>query len=139
MTPEQVKEKLEGVKWISKEIEGLYLELEALESGIIKKQELSNTRVQTSRVNTAENNLISVLKLKEDTLQRIERLTEERMEISRLIDKLVNPLERSVLRLFYLNNLVALEVAEEIGKSRTNVYLIRQKAIEHLSKVEGAN
>ena len=139
MTPEQVKEKLEGVKWINKEIEGLYLELGALESGIIKKQELSTTRVQTSRVNTAENNLISVLKLKEDTLQRIERLTEERMAISGLIDKLDNPLERSVLRLFYLNDLVALEVAEEIGKSRTNVYLIRQKAIEHLSKVEGAN
>ncbi|CAG5448372.1 phage protein [Streptococcus pneumoniae] len=37
MTPEQVKEKLEGVKWINKEIKGLYLELEALEGGIIKK------------------------------------------------------------------------------------------------------
>ncbi|MDS2808688.1 hypothetical protein RQ174_04420 [Streptococcus pneumoniae] len=49
MTLEQVKEKLEGVKWINKEIEGLYLELAALESGIIKKQELSNTRVQTSQ------------------------------------------------------------------------------------------
>ncbi|MEZ7602222.1 DUF1492 domain-containing protein [Streptococcus sp. 27098_8_91] len=133
MTPEQVKEKLEGVKWINKEIKGLYLELEALEGGIIKKQELSTTRVQTSRVNTAENNLISVLKLKEDTLQRIERLTEERMAISGLIDKLDNPLERSVLRLFYLNDLVALEVAEEIGKSKTAVYLIRQKAIEHLA------
>ena len=139
MTPEQVKEKLEGVKWINKEIKGLYLELGALEGGIIKKPTLSHSRVQTSRENKTENNLISVLKIKEDTLQRIERLTEERMEISRLIDKLVNPLERSVLRLFYLNNLVALEVAEEIGKSRTNVYLIRQKAIEHLSKVEGAN
>ena len=139
MTPEQVKEKLEGVKWINKEIKGLYLELEALEGGIIKKPTLSHSRVQISRENKTENNLISVLKLKEDTLQRIERLTEERMEISRLIDKLVNPLERSVLRLFYLNDLVALEVAEEIGKSRTNVYLIRQKAIEHLSKVEGAN
>lgn len=135
MTPEQVKEKLEGVKWISKEIEGLYLELEALESGIIKKQELSNTRVQTSRVNTAENNLISVLKLKEDTLQRIERLTEERMEISRLIDKLANPLERSVLRFFYLNDLVASEVAEEIGKSTTSVYRVKQEAIEHLANV----
>ena len=135
MTPEQVKEKLEGVKWISKEIKGLYLELEALEDGIIKKQELSNTRVQTSRVNTAENNLISVLKLKEDTLQRIERLTEERMEISRLIDKLANPLERSVLRFFYLNDLVASEVAEEIGKSTTSVYRVKQKAIEHLANV----
>ncbi|HHA7655866.1 TPA: DUF1492 domain-containing protein [Streptococcus pneumoniae] len=139
MTPEQVKETLEGVKWINKEIEGLYLELAALESGIIKKQELSNTRVQTSRVNTAENNLISVLKLKEDTLQRIERLTEERMEISRLIDKLANPLERSVLRLFYLNVLEAWQAAEEIDRSKTTVYRIKQEAIEHLSKVEGAN
>ena len=135
MTPEQVKEKLEGVKWINKEIEGLYLELAALESGIIKKQELSNTRVQTSRVNTAENNLISVLKLKEDTLQRIERLTEERMGISRLIDNLANPLERSVLRLFYLNNLDAWQVAEEIDKSKTTVYRVKQEAIENLANV----
>ena len=139
MTPEQVKEKLEGVKWINKEIKGLYLELEALEGGIIKKPTLSHSRVQTSRENKTENNLISVLKLKEDTLQRIERLTEERMEISRLIDKLANPLERSVLRFFYLNDLVASEVAEEIGKSTTSVYRVKQEAIEHLSKVEGAN
>ena len=135
MTPEQVKEKLEGVKWISKEIKGLYLELEALESGIIKKPTLSHSRVQTSIENKTENNLISVLKLKEDTLQRIERLTEERMEISRLIDKLANPLERSVLRLFYLNILDAWQVAEEIGVSTASVYRVRQKAIEHLANV----
>lgn len=135
MTPEQVKEKLEGVKWINKEIKGLYLELEALEGGIIQKPTLSHSRVQTSRENKTENNLISVLKLKEDTLQRIERLTEERMAISELIDKLANPLERSVLRLFYLNDLVASEVAEEIDRSNTTVYIIRQKAIEHLANV----
>ena len=51
MTPEQVKEKLEGVKWISKEIKGLYLELEALEGGIIKKPTLSHSRIQASREN----------------------------------------------------------------------------------------
>ena len=139
MTPEQVKEKLEGVKWINKEIGGLYLELGALESGIIKKQELSTTRVQTSRVNTAENNLISVLKLKEDTLQRIERLTEERMEISRLIDKLANPLERSVLRLFYLNDFDIWGVAEEIGKSKASIYRAKKAAIEHLAGMVNGN
>ncbi|VKY94517.1 phage protein [Streptococcus pneumoniae] len=135
MTPEQVKEKLEGVKWINKEIKGLYLELETLEGGIIKKPTLSHSRVQTSRENKTENNLISVLKLKEDTLQRIERLTEERMKISELIDKLANPLERSALRLFYLNDLVVSEVAEEIDRSNTTVYIIRQKAIEHLTGI----
>ena len=135
MNVDEVKLKLEGVKWINKEIKGLYLELEALESGIIKKPTLSHSRVQTSRENKAENNLISVLKLKEDTLQRIERLTEERMGISRLIDKLANPLERTVLRLFYLNELVALEVAEELGNSTTTVYRVKQEAIEHLAEV----
>ncbi|HGQ3314544.1 TPA: DUF1492 domain-containing protein [Streptococcus pneumoniae] len=135
MTRKQVKEKLEGVKWINKEIKGLYLELEVLESGIIKKPTLSHSRVQTSRENKTENNLISVLKLKEDTLQRIERLTEERMAISELIDKLANPLERSVLRLFYLNDLVASEVAEEIDRSNTTVYRIKQEAIEHLTGI----
>ena len=135
MIADEVKTKLEGVKWINKEIKGLYLELEALEGGIIQKQTLSHSRVQTSRENKTENNFISVLKLKEDTLQRIERLTEERMEISELIDKLDNPLERTVLRLFYLNELVALEVAEEINRSNTTVYIIRQKAIEHLTGI----
>jgi phage protein len=135
VSADEVKTKLEGVKWINKEIKGLYLELEALEGGIIQKQTLSHSRVQTSRENKTENNLISVLKLKEDTLQRIERLTEERMEISELIDKLDNPLERTVLRLFYLNELVALEVAEEINRSNTTVYIIRQKAIEHLTGI----
>jgi phage protein len=134
-----VKQRLESVKWINKEIEGLYLELGSLESGIIKKQQLSSTRVQTSRTNTTENDLISVLKLKEDILQRIERLTEERMGISRIIDKLDNPLERSVLRLFYLNILDAWQVAEKLDKSKTTVYLIRQKAIEHLAGVFNAD
>ena len=139
MTPEQVKEKLKGVKWINKEIKGLYLELEALESGIIKKPTLSHSRVQTSRENKTENNLISVLKLKEDTLQRIERLNEERMAISGLIDKLDNPLERSVLRLFYLNDLDAWEVAEELGKSKTSIYQARKEALEHLASIVNAD
>ena len=135
MSADEVKTKLGGVKWINKEIKGLYLELEALEGGIIKKPTLSHSRVQTSRENKTENNLISVLKLKEDTLQRIERLTEERMEISRLIDKLANPLERSVLRLFYLNDLDIWGVAEEIGKSKTSIYQAKKAAIEHLTGI----
>ncbi|MTV69674.1 DUF1492 domain-containing protein, partial [Streptococcus pneumoniae] len=52
-----------------------------------------------------------------------------------LIDKLANPLERSVLRIFYLNDLVVSEVAEEIDRSNTTVYIIRQKAIEHLTGI----
>lgn len=139
MELDEVKQRLESVKWINKEIEGLYLELGSLESGIIKKQQLSSARVQTSRINTTENDLISVLKLKDDILQRIERLTEERMEISKIIDKLENPLERFVIRLLYFNNLIVDEIVDEIGRSRTIVYQIRLKALENLVAVVNAD
>jgi DNA-directed RNA polymerase specialized sigma subunit len=61
------------------------------------------------------------------------------MAISELIDKLDNPLERTVLRLFYLNELVALEVAEELGNSTTTVYRIKQAAIKDLAGVFNAD
>ena len=61
------------------------------------------------------------------------------MGISRIIDKLDNPLERSVIRLFYFNNLVIDEIVDEIGQSRTTVYLIRQKAIKNLAGVFNAD
>ena len=132
---DEVKQRLEGVKWINKEIDSLYLELETLESGIIKSQQPSTTRVQTSKVNSAENSLISVLNLKEDILQRIERFTEEKMAVSSLIDKMANPMERSVLRFYYLNCLDIWEVAEKINKSDVTVYRIKKSAIKNLADV----
>lgn len=139
MNVAEVKLKLEGVKWINKEIESLYLELETLESGIINSQQPSTTRVQTSKVNNAENSLISVLNLKEDILQRIERLTEEKMAVSSSIDKMANPMERSVLRFYYLNSLDIWEVAEKINKSDVTVYRIKQAAIKNLAGVFNAD
>ena len=61
------------------------------------------------------------------------------MAISGLIDKLDNPLERSVLRLFYLNDLDAWEVAEELGKSKTSIYQARKEALEHLASIVNAD
>ena len=57
------------------------------------------------------------------------------MEVSELIDKLINSFERSILRLFYLNDLDAWEVAEEIGKSTSSIYRAKQAAIENLTGI----
>lgn len=105
MTPEQVKVKLEGIRWLDKEIQSLQLELQYLDQGLFKKSTLTQTKVQTSRVNNTENELVYVLKLKEDIQNRLSNLINERLETSKLIDKLNDPLERSVLRMFYVNHL----------------------------------
>lgn len=135
MTPEQVKAKLEGVRWLDKEIQSLQLELQYLDQGLFKKSTLTQTKVQTSRVNNTENELVYVLKLKEDIQNRLSNLINERLETSKLIDKLSDPLERSVLRMFYVNHLEIWNIEDKIEKSKTTIYRIKSSGIKKLAKL----
>lgn len=133
MTPEQVK--LEGIKWLNKEMESLQLELQYLGQGLFTKSTLTQTKVQTSRTNNTENELVYVLKLKEDIQERLASLTEERLETCRLIDKLSEPLERTVLRMFYVNRLEIWDIEDKVGRTKTTIYRLRKKGIESIAKI----
>ena len=135
MTPEQVKVKLESIKWLNTEMESLQLELQYLDQGLFKKSTLTQTKVQTSRTNNAEKELVYVLKLKEDIQERLASLIEERLKTCRIIDKLSDPLERSVLRLFYVNRLDIWDIEDKVGKAKTTLYRIRKKGIESIAKI----
>ncbi|WEB11786.1 DUF1492 domain-containing protein [Streptococcus anginosus] len=135
MTPEQVKVKLEGIKWLNKEMESLQLELQYLGQGLFTKSTLTQTKVQTSRTNNTENELVYVLKLKEDIQERLASFTEERLETCRLIDKLSEPLERTVLRMFYVNRLEIWDIEDKVGRTKTTIYRLRKKGIESIAKI----
>lgn len=135
MTPEQVKVKLESIKWLNTEMESLQLELQYLDQGLFKKSTLTQTKVQTSRTNNAEKELVYVLKLKEDIQERLASLIEERLKTCRIIDKLSDPLERSVLRMFYVNRLDIWDIEDKVGKAKTTLYRIRKKGIESIAKI----
>lgn len=105
MNVDEVRIKLEGIKWLDEEMRGLQLELQYLEQGLFKKSSLTQTKVQTSRVNNAENEVVHTIKLKQDIEERLAEIISERLESSRLIDKASNPLERAVLRMAYVNRL----------------------------------
>ena len=135
MTPEQVKVKLESIKWLNTEMESLQLELQYLDQGLFKKSTLTQTKVQTSRTNNTENELVYVLKLKEDIQKRLASLIEGHLETCRIIDKLSDPLERSVLRMFYVNRLDIWDIEDKVGKTKTTLYRIRKKGIESIAKI----
>lgn len=135
MTPEQVKVKPEGIKWLNKEMESLQLELQYLGQGLFTKSTLTQTKVQTSRTNNTENELVYVLKLKEDIQERLASLTEERLETCRLIDKLSEPLERTVLRMFYVNRLEIWDIEDKVGRTKATIYRLRKKGIESIAKI----
>ncbi|WP_449448936.1 DUF1492 domain-containing protein [Streptococcus suis] len=121
MTIEELKQRLEGIRWIDKEISQLYLELQYLETGLFKQTTLTQARVQTSRVNSSESQLVAQLAIKEDITNRIDKLTKERLELIRMIDKLRNPKYRLALNLYYIQQKVDLEAGDILyKKSRGN-------------------
>lgn len=135
MELEQLIEKLENIKWLDKEIEALKLEIESLDSGVYKRNHLSASPFQKTANNNAENKIVSTIKLKEDLEERLDKIIEERLEIVGMIDKNPYALERTVLRLYYVNALPNWDVADKIDCSVPTMYRILRKGKERLAKI----
>ncbi|MGV3354688.1 DUF1492 domain-containing protein [Streptococcus sp. FT1-55] len=133
MTIEELKQKLDSIKWIDKEISQLYLELQYLEDGLFKQTTLTQARVQTSRVNSSEKYLVAKLELKEDITSRIDRLTKERLELVKLIDKLDNPKYRLALSLYYIQQKVDIEAGEIMNVSKATFFRYLKLALAELT------
>lgn len=134
MNVDEVRIKLEGIKWLDEEMKGLQLELQYLDQGLFKKSSLTQTKVQTSRLNNAENEVVHTIKLKQDIEERLAEIISERLESSRLIDKASNPLERAVLRMAYVNRLEIWDIEKRIDKSKATIYRIKKAGIENIAK-----
>ncbi|HEL1704132.1 TPA: DUF1492 domain-containing protein [Streptococcus suis] len=133
MTIEELKQRLEGIRWIDKEISQLYLELQYLETGLFKQTTLTQSRVQTSRANSSESQLAAQLAFKEDITNRIDRLTKERLELIRMIDTLRNPKYRLALNLYYIQQKVDLEAGEIMNVSKTTFFRYLKLALTELA------
>lgn len=134
MNVDEVRIKLEGIKWLDEEMRGLQLELQYLEQGLFKKSSLTQTKVQTSRVNNAENEVVYAIKLKQDIEERLAEIISERLESSRLIDKASNPLERAVLRMAYVNRLEIWDIEKKIDRGKSTIYRIKKEGLENIAK-----
>ena len=86
----------------------------------------------SSKVNTTEKKLINTLKKKDDIIDQIATLTEEKFTTTDLINKLEEPEEWLALRMLYLHGYAVAEVFKEMKVSKATLYRARDRAVEHL-------
>ena len=86
----------------------------------------------SSKVNTTEKKLINTLKKKDDIIDQIATLTEEKFTTTDLINKLEEPEEWLALRMLYLHGYAVAEVCKEMKVSKATLYRARDRAVEHL-------
>ncbi|ACI60691.1 TPA: DUF1492 domain-containing protein [Streptococcus pyogenes] len=135
MLPEQIKSKLERIKHLDIEIKGLYYELQYIDDSLFQKSTLTPSKVKTSQDNGIEKHLLNQLELKDKITESIHKLIQERLKITELINLLDAPLERTVLRMYYVNHLEVWKIAEQLSKGEATVYRKLREAIKHLSEV----
>lgn len=132
MTKEEIVERLKNLKKIDKAIIILQRKLKELDNNYNHTSGSFEQKVSSSKVNTTEKKLINTLKKKDDIIDQIVTLTEEKFSVTDLINKLEEPEEWLALRMIYLHGYGAAEICKELKVSKTTLYRARDRAIERL-------
>lgn len=139
MTIKEIEEQLKRVKKGNDLIQRLQLKYQSLESGLLAGSNQTDTRVTTSKTNTTENKLLETLQLKDEVIEQINALVNERIEVMDLIDQLDEIEEWLVLTMLYVNSLPLAQICREMKISKVNVYRIRKQALDHLAGMVNAD
>lgn len=139
MTIKEIEEQLKRVKKGNDLIQRLQLKYQSLENGLLSGSNQFTTRVKTSKSNTTENKILEILEQKDEIVEQMQAIMDERIATTRLIDQLDEIEEWLVLTMLYVNNLPMAKVCKELDFSKIQIYRIKNKAIENLAKVKNAN
>ena len=132
MTTNDIVKRLKNYKKIEKAIISLQRKLNELENNYYPKSVSFEQRVTTSKVNNTEKKLINNIKKKDDIIDQIIALTEEKLAVLDLINNLSDYKEWiAITKLCVLCEPVEI-ICKELRLSKTQLYKVRKKAIERL-------
>ena len=132
MTIKEIEEQLKRVKKGNDLIQRLQLKYQSLESGLLTGSNQFQTRVTTSKTNTTENKLLETLQQKDEVIEQLNALVNERIEVMDLIDHLSDSEEwLAITKLYVLCEPVEI-ICRDLRLSKTQLYRVRKQAIERL-------
>lgn len=132
MNIEQIEKKLKNCKKLDMLIKKLQLKLDILDHGLLAGSNQIGTRVTTSKINTIENKILKTIQLKDEIIEQLTTLVKERLEVMDLIDHLSDSEEwLAITKLYVLSEDVSI-ICKDLRLSKTQLYKVRKKAIEHL-------
>ncbi len=132
MTTNDIVKRLKNYKKIEKATISLQRKLNELDNSYYPKSANFEQRVTTSKVNTTENRLISIIQKKEEVIDQIIALTEEKLAVLDLIDNLSDYKEWLAITKFYVLCEPVEIICRDLRLSKTQLYRVKKQAIERL-------
>ena len=139
MTIKEIEEQLKRVKKGNDLIQRLQLKYQSLDNGLLSGSNQYTTRVKTSQTNTTEDKILEILKRKDEIVEQMQAIMDERFEVLNMINQLDDVVENLVLEMIYFNNLPLVKICNDLNFSKVQIYRIKKTAIKNLAKVKNAN
>ena len=86
MTIKEIEEQLKRVKKGNDLIQRLQLKYQSLDNGLLSGSNQFTTRVKTSKTNTTEDKILEILEQKDEIVEQMSALIDERIATMKLID-----------------------------------------------------
>jgi RNA polymerase ECF family sigma factor len=129
------KQRLDRLKNYETDVKMLNNELIALKSSVLKGQVLSHDPIRTKRGNKTEELNVSIIDKSDQIYRKLEQLLDERTETVKAIERLEEPLEKLVLRYFYIHGYSRERTARTLGRSGSTISRIKSSAIRNLEAI----
>lgn len=129
------KQRLNCLKNYEADVKTLNDELIALKSSVLKGQVLSYDPIRAKRGNKTEELNVSIINKSDQIYQKLEQLLDERTETVKAIDRLEDPLEKLVLRYFYIHGYSRERTARTLDRSASTISKIKSSAICNLEAI----
>lgn len=136
---EEIIIKLKKLRLFDTIIKSKKEELTSLKSGIQKSPQFTNEPRGDSDSNSTENLNVKIIDKAREIENEISRLYDERSELVSMIDLLHDPIESTVLRLFYVNGMTWSDISRELNGHPKTFQNIRKSGIQNLISIYSQN
>ncbi len=135
MTSDEVVELLKQIRDLDHELVSLRLELDYLSDGCHQVVNPTSPKVSSSKYNSRELALIKQLEEKEKIAHAHNQCLDKRRKLVNLINLLKNPMERTILRLLFVNHLRTCDITDRIERGQSFIYRTRRVALKNLAEI----
>lgn len=131
----KAKELLSELQNLDMDIQSRIDEINELEAGLLSSPNWSEVKVKGGQPRKIDDVYAQLITMKDAIEQDTNAIINRKLELGRMINKLVNPKHRTILRMTYINKMYVDDICDKLSISKSSYYGMRKVAIEELNVI----
>ena len=131
----KAKELLSELQNLDMDIQSRIDEIKELEAGLLSSPKWAEAKVKGGQTRKIDDVYAQLITMKDEIEKDTNVVINRKMELGRMINKLTNPKDRTILRMTYINKGTADSICYDLKMSRTTYYRLKNEAILALEEV----